>query len=481
MPSLALGMGYGHRLMTMASKPSGCTLLMRIAAVIAASATGTVVMGALQAAPPSNPAPPAAPAPPPTAPPPAIPEGPDPEPDPATAPKKPPIAAPPEGATPGGSKPAAPATPAPPPTPKRIEVPAVPAGNLDRLDVADRQALDELIGWALPLPEGVTPLADGAPVFPGKVVVIQSFTSRNSLQPVRSTEQALAQMLKDPDLVVVALHTPDGAADASKRVQAGKMSAILAVDEDGSWCDALGVWKKPVNVVIDRAGTVRAAGLNRKGLVDAVKDALADRNPPKPSQRPAPEEAAAAPATKVDWPPYANAIDPKKARDLRGKMAPAMNVTQWLNGPPRLDGRLVIVDFFASWCGPCMNAVPHMNDMASRFEQDLVVVGISDEQAGTLRSGLGRAGYPVNSFRYPIGVDPSARMKKGFGVNAIPHVAVVSADGIVRWQGHPAMLNNATVSALVEANRASGLRSGTQQAKTPRSGAAPKRGWTSAG
>ena len=362
-------------------------------------------------------------------------------------------------------------------------MPPAPAGNLERLDAADREALDARIGWALPLPTGVTPFADGAPVFPGKVVVIQSFTSRTGMQAVRSTEQALAQMLKDPDLVVVALHTPDGAADAQKRVPAGNMSAILAVDGTGSWCDALGIWKKPVNIVVDRAGTVRAAGLNRKGLVDAVKEALAERSPPKPSMQPAATAAAdAAPAEpKADWPPYANAIDPKKARDLRGKSAPAMNVAQWLNGPPRLDGRLVVVDFFASWCGPCMNAVPHMNDMAVRHEQDLVVVGISDEQAGTLRTGLGRAGYPVNSFRYPIGVDPNARMKKGFGVNAIPHVAVVSSDGIVRWQGHPVQLNDAAVGALIAANRSAGLRSGTQSAAKPKSGTAPKRGWTTAG
>ncbi len=358
-----------------------------------------------------------------------------------------------------------------------------PAGSLERLDAADREALDARIGWALPLPTGVTPFKDGEPVLPGKVVVIQSFTSRNGMQAVRSTEQALAQLLKDPDLVVVALHTPDGAADAQKRVNTSNMSSILAVDAGGAWCDALGMWKKPVNMVVDRAGTVRAAGLNRKGLADAVKEALADRSPAKPSQQPAATAAADAATSepKADWPPYANAIDPKKARDLRGKSAPSMNVAQWLNGPPRLDGRLVVVDFFASWCGPCMNAVPHMNEMATRHEQDLVVVGISDEQAGTLRTGLGRAGYPVNSFKYPIGVDPNARMKKGFGVTAIPHVAVVSSDGIVRWQGHPMQLNSAVVDALIAANRSSGLRSGTQAAAKPKSAAASTRGWSTAG
>ena len=145
------------------------------------------------------------------------------------------------------------------------------------------------------------------------------------------------------------------------------------------------------------------------------------------------------------------------------------------------NGEKVLVDFFASWCGPCMNAVPHMTEMATRHQQDLVVVGISDEQAGTLRTGLGRAGYPANSFKYPIGVDPNARMKKGFGVTAIPHVAVVSADGIVRWQGHPMQLNATVVDALIAANRSSGIRGGSQAAPQPKQSGAPARGWASKG
>lgn len=457
----------------MAREDSFCRFLTRASLLVLVPAVASLASAALQSSPPPDPAAPVPPAAP--APPPAIPEGPDAEP---ATPKKPPVAAPPAGATPSGTA-DAPAKPAAPPAPKRIEVPPAPAANLEKLDAADREALDALIGWALPAPTGVPPLADGAPVFPGKVVVIQSFTSRNGMQAVRSTEQALAQQLKDPDLVIVALHTPDGAADAQKRVQAGKMSAILAVDSGGAWCDALGVWKKPVNIVVDRAGTVRAAGLNRKGLTDAVTDALASRNPPTPSKRPAAAAAAdpTPPEPKAEWPPYANAIDPSKARDLRGKSAPAMNVAQWLNGAPRLDGRLVVVDFFASWCVPCMNAVPHMTEMAVRHDQDLVVVGISDEQAGTLRNGLGRAGYPALSFKYSIGVDPNARMKKGFGVTAIPHVAVVSADGIVRWQGHPTQLNATVVDALIAANRASGLRSGSQSAGKPKQAASPARGW----
>jgi hypothetical protein len=44
-------------------------------------------------------------------------------------------------------------------------------------------------------------------------------------------------------------------------------------------------------------------------------------------------------------------------------------------------------------------------------------------------------------------------MKNAFGIRGIPHVAVISSDGIVRWQGHPMSLNANVMNSLVAANR----------------------------
>ena len=94
-----------------------------------------------------------------------------------------------------------------------------------------------------------------------------------------------------------------------------------------------------------------------------------------------------------------------------------------------------------------------MNELASAYREDVVCIGISDEswrnfEEGTMRHRLGKS-----DFQYPVGTDPSARMKNAFRISGIPHVAVISADGVVRWQGHPNSLNAPVMNQLVAANR----------------------------
>jgi len=51
---------------------------------------------------------------------------------------------------------------------------------------------------------------------------------------------------------------------------------------------------------------------------------------------------------------------------LEGKPMPALDLTEWVNGqvkPADMKGKVVIVDFYATWCGPCMAAIPHNNEL----------------------------------------------------------------------------------------------------------------------
>lgn len=98
-----------------------------------------------------------------------------------------------------------------------------------------------------------------------------------------------------------------------------------------------------------------------------------------------------------------------------------------------------IVDFWATWCGPCIAVMPRLDEMQNRNPQKLAILGVA---------GQARQGYPedanairnfMNKNKHSYGqvIDPQQRVYKSLEIRAIPHVVVLSSDGVVRWQGNP--------------------------------------------
>ena len=87
----------------------------------------------------------------------------------------------------------------------------------------------------------------------------------------------------------------------------------------------------------------------------------------------------------------------------------------------------MLVEFWATWCGPCRQSIPHLNALHAKFKDRLVVIGLSDEtpgrhaQNGVAASGLLRG----HDRRHGLG----RRWKQG-----IPHAMLMDPDGIVRFE-----------------------------------------------
>ncbi len=323
---------------------------------------------------------------------------------------------------------------------------------LDRLDADLRSCMERGIGFAPPAFREDLLWFNSDPLtwkdLRGDVVVIQSWTSRTAAG--RNWASRAAQTLGDlPDLTLIALHTPEGAANAGAFLDRRPIDLPVIVDVKGAFCDALGVYERPVNVVIDRNGVVRYAGLNQRGLKKAALQLLSEPCDPNsaPELRPA-ETAETAP----DFPPTTTRV--QRAVDVRGRRAPAMRVNQWnwLDGRPDLAGKVVMIDLWATWCAPCRMSIGHLNELAERFHEDLVVIGLSDESPADFNRGVQR--YKLNDFRYALALDPGGRMTRAMRVTAIPHAIIMSSDGVVRWQGNPMRLQADTVARIVTADKA---------------------------
>ncbi|MBI2945845.1 MAG: TlpA family protein disulfide reductase [Candidatus Wallbacteria bacterium] len=122
-----------------------------------------------------------------------------------------------------------------------------------------------------------------------------------------------------------------------------------------------------------------------------------------------------------------------KQRDLLGKPAPDFS-GQDMDGKPltlkSLAGRVVVLDFWATWCPPCVRAIPRVQDLARRFEKKAVtVIGVNQDHDGAepkIRRFLKEKG-----IRFRQKLDPQGEIGTRYGVTAIPCTVVIDPRGLV--------------------------------------------------
>jgi thiol-disulfide isomerase/thioredoxin len=120
----------------------------------------------------------------------------------------------------------------------------------------------------------------------------------------------------------------------------------------------------------------------------------------------------------------------------RARMAPAFTVTT-LDGQEisldALQGKVVLLDFWATWCMPCREALPHMREIASKFQdQPFVILSISlDDDEAKWKQYIQQNGMTWRQYRDGGFKGPISRL---FGVEAIPQTFTIDADGVLQDQ-----------------------------------------------
>ncbi len=115
---------------------------------------------------------------------------------------------------------------------------------------------------------------------------------------------------------------------------------------------------------------------------------------------------------------------------LPGALAPDFTLTTLDGGEitlSELRGQPVIVNFWATWCGPCRQETPHFQEFYEKHQDDVVMLGINQKESLTQINGF------VEEFgmTYPVLLDENGRVYNDYQVFGLPTTWFVNPDGVL--------------------------------------------------
>jgi len=132
---------------------------------------------------------------------------------------------------------------------------------------------------------------------------------------------------------------------------------------------------------------------------------------------------------------------------MPGAKAPSVKVHSWIKGNPVKEfkkGEIHVVEFWATWCGPCIDSIPHVTSLAKKYKDKIKVTGVSvwerpwDQAEPKVKKFVADMGAKMDynvAFDTKEGAMASTWMQAA-EQNGIPAAFIVK-DGVVQWVGHP--------------------------------------------
>lgn len=132
-----------------------------------------------------------------------------------------------------------------------------------------------------------------------------------------------------------------------------------------------------------------------------------------------------------------------------GQLAPDFSLPE-LSGSrvilSELRGRVVVLDFWASWCAPCRATMPSLEAMVSHYkDRGVVLVGVSLDRTAEDASDYLKTSGSADLVPLWGSLAEAREVARLYGIVGIPHTFVIDRQGIIRFADHPARLKDALI------------------------------------
>jgi len=135
-----------------------------------------------------------------------------------------------------------------------------------------------------------------------------------------------------------------------------------------------------------------------------------------------------------------------------GSPAPALAISEWVKGEKVegfKPGQVYVVEFWATWCGPCLASMPHLAELQTKYGDKAQMIGVSTEESSKVTDFLKEEQKEGSTWdetiTYRLGMDVEGKTNEAYmsasGERGIPTAFIVGREGTIEWIGHPMQMD----------------------------------------
>ena len=142
-------------------------------------------------------------------------------------------------------------------------------------------------------------------------------------------------------------------------------------------------------------------------------------------------------------------------QSLIGQTAPELNIEKYLQAPEgekslsALKGKVVVLEFWATWCAPCVAEIPHLNQLSEEFrDKQVQFISVTDEDEDVIAPFLKR-----QEMKSWIGLDTDRSAFEAYGVRGIPRTFLIDQKGTIATSLHPVGLSSDMIKKVIKGEK----------------------------